>query len=301
MSGFEAITNGYAFLIRLYPSDFRAEFDTEMESVFSSRLHELAREGNWSGLAVVCLRELVELPLNALREYASLLIKEIRKGNGQPALDPKRASLLGALGFGMGFGLLILLRALIDPANEGFLAGFGVVWARETFLFAVMGILGGALIGFSSRSARISMRLALAGGLGCGIGGSLGVLFLYWFYHFGFPGWDAVTSLAWLNDLPQMIDSMLIGALSGAALGVTQGDRQQTVRLAQAGAIGFAAAEIPGEIAFTFAHTFWMNTAYAQFWVVPLAFSSMVSGLIGGAVLGWVMSRYNHSVLSSAV
>ena len=301
MSRFEAITNSYAFLIRLYPTDFRAEFDAEMESVFSSRLHELAREGNWSALAVVCLRELVELPLNLVREYASRLIKEIRLGNELPALDPKRASLLGALGFGMGFGLLILLRAIINPANDDLLTNFGAAWLRETFLFAVMGVLGGALIGFSGKSARISTRLALAGGLGCCIGGSLGTLFLYWFYRFGFPGWVAETTPAWLNYLPQMIAAMLIGALSGAALGVSQGNRQQTVRLAQAGAIGFAAAHIPSEIGFSLARIFWMNTQYAQFWVVPLAFSALISGLIGGAILGWVMSWHNHGVLSGAV
>jgi hypothetical protein len=301
MSAFEPIINGYAFLVRLYPSEFRTEFDAEMKSVFTSRLHELSHEGRWSALAVVCLLELVELPLNLLREYASRLIKEIRMGNQLPALDPKRASLLGALGFGMGFALLILLRGLIDPANDAAFNNLGSAWLRETFLFATMGVLGGALIGFSGRSTRMSMRLALAGGLGCCIGGSLGTLFLYWFYLLGFPGWMAETTPAWLNYLPHIIASMIIGAFTGAALGVSQGDRQQTVRLTRAGAIGFAVAYIPGEIVFYFAHIFWMNTQFSQFWAIPLAFTAMFNGLIAGAVLGWVMYRHNHTVLLSGV
>jgi hypothetical protein len=58
----------YDFLLRLYPSLFRAEFGEEMRAVFLSRLSDSGREGLLPA-AGVCGVELIDLPISAIREH----------------------------------------------------------------------------------------------------------------------------------------------------------------------------------------------------------------------------------------
>ncbi|MEK7327250.1 MAG: hypothetical protein AAB217_18550, partial [Chloroflexota bacterium] len=60
----------YTWLLKLYPPRFRAEFEAEMQAVFSEAINETARRGRTS-LATVFLREVWDLPGNALREHWS--------------------------------------------------------------------------------------------------------------------------------------------------------------------------------------------------------------------------------------
>lgn len=287
MNATRHILGTYEKLLNLYPADFRAEFGEEMADVFASALQEVSRRGLHSILAV-CLRELVDFPKNLLREYASRMEKQFGLKMPQPLLlSPKQGASLGALGFGLGFALLILLRALIDPANNTILVNFGPTWIRETLLFMLIGALGGAAIGAGSRSFLLLKRFVIAGILGSGLAGSLGTLFLYLYYRFGVNG--AFDQGPLINTLVVLTFTLFFGTLTGSALGWAKGTQKQVARLSRAGATGFAIAYLFGQATFASMRIFWANTVYSELWFIPLTLNTMFVGLIGGAILGWAM------------
>ena len=61
------ITRFYASLLRLYPGKFRSEFGEEMQSVFNEAASEAA--SNKKMLVMVFLREILDLPVNLIREH----------------------------------------------------------------------------------------------------------------------------------------------------------------------------------------------------------------------------------------
>lgn len=287
MNATRHILGTYEKLLNLYPADFRAEFGEEMADVFASALQDVSRR-DLPAMAAICLRELVDFPKNLMREYARILGNKFGvKAPPLRLLSPKQGASLGALGFGLGFALLILLRALADPANSTILVNFGSTWPYETLLFMLIGALGGGLIGAGSRSFLLMKRFIIAGTLGSGLGGSLGTLFLYLYYRFGMNG--AIHQAPFLNILATLSVSILLGALTGAALGWAQGIQQQAARLARAGAVGFGIAYLFGQATFASMRIFWANTVYSELWFIPLTLNTMFVGLIGGAILGWAM------------
>jgi hypothetical protein len=286
MNTIRHLTSSYERLLKLYPADFHAEFGEEMTNVFASALHDVSRKGLFA-LSTVCLRELADFPKNLLREYASRLGNKFGLKTPLPLLSPKQGASLGALGFGLGFALLILLRALADPANNTILVNFGSTWPRETLLFMLIGALGSAAIGAGSRSFLLMKRFVIAGTLGSGLGGSLGTLFLYLYYRFGMNG--AIHQAPLLNILATLSVSIFLGALTGAALGLAQGIRQQVARLARVGAVGFGIAYLFGQATFASMRIVWADTLYSELWFIPLTLNTMFIGIIGGAILGWAM------------
>lgn len=64
----------YALLLRLYPRDFRDEFEGEMKTVFADAVEEAARAGPLA-LVRVCWRELWDLPIHSARERWTRLQK----------------------------------------------------------------------------------------------------------------------------------------------------------------------------------------------------------------------------------
>lgn len=58
----------YALLLRLYPPHFRSEFEAEMNQVLAEAVAATAERG-WLALAVLCLRELRDLPPAVLRAH----------------------------------------------------------------------------------------------------------------------------------------------------------------------------------------------------------------------------------------
>jgi len=58
----------YAFLLRLYPRQFREEFQDEMQSVFDDSLTEGGQK-NPRAIAQVCLQELADLPVSLSQAY----------------------------------------------------------------------------------------------------------------------------------------------------------------------------------------------------------------------------------------
>ncbi len=286
MNATRHILGTYEKLLHLYPADFRAEFGEEMADVFASALQDVSRR-DLSAMAAICLRELVDFPKNLMREYARILGNKFGvKAPPLLLLSPKQGASLGALGFGLGFALLILLRALADPANNMAFRDFPSAWLRETLLFLLVGAIGGALLGAGSRSFLLMKRFVIAGTLGSGLGGCLGTLFLH-FYYFGFTG--EFNEARQSGFLIQWAISMLIGLLIGTAFGLAQGFGQRSLRLGLMGVVAFGVSYPIGNLAFGLARAFWWQTQLTQLWFVPLAFSSMVDGLIGGAILGWAM------------
>jgi hypothetical protein len=94
--------------------------------------------------------------------------------------------------------------------------------------------------------------------------------------------------------------AIFIGAVTGASLGAVQNSRQQIVHLARAGAVGFGCGFIVHRCFYFFVqHVIWVNIGYSQFWVIQLAFSVGLMGLIGGAILGWAMSKDNQVLLKT--
>lgn len=58
----------YTLLIRLYPRRFRETFAEEMIAVFQMALSEAAAQG-WGSVAIVFMRELLDLPASIIREH----------------------------------------------------------------------------------------------------------------------------------------------------------------------------------------------------------------------------------------
>lgn len=285
MNTIRHLTRSYERLLKLYPADFHAEFGEEMMDVFTCALQDVSRNGLFA-LGAVCLRELADFPKNLLHEYASRMGKKFGMKTPLPLLSPKQSASLGALGFGLGFALLILLRALIDPANNMAFTDFPSAWLRETLLFLLVGAISGTLIGAGSRSFLLIKRLMIAGTFGSGLGGCLGTLFLH-LYYFGFAGKFIEARQA---DFPiQWAVSMCIGLLTGAALGLAQGTSWQSIRLSISGAVAFGVSYPIGNVVFGLTRIFWWQTQFPQHWAIPLAFSAMVDGLVAGAILGWAM------------
>ncbi len=58
----------YAWLLRLYPADFKDEFGVEITAVFTQAVREAVEQGWWA-VVVALLRELRDLPPNLVQEY----------------------------------------------------------------------------------------------------------------------------------------------------------------------------------------------------------------------------------------
>ena len=91
------ITHVYASLVRLYPRDFRADFEEEMRTVFADAVAEAAGRGGAS-LVSVCWRELRDWPRVLLSEYwlnvrmwhRGMAMHKTDKGLGTPSCSASR-------------------------------------------------------------------------------------------------------------------------------------------------------------------------------------------------------------------
>lgn len=82
----------YSKLLLLYPAGFRAQFAEEMRIVFMDSLADAAKDGKLH-LAVVCLRELVRLPMSVLWEYRHEVgRKELEMIDGKDTNPKSKAS-----------------------------------------------------------------------------------------------------------------------------------------------------------------------------------------------------------------
>src|SRR5215212_4562421 len=97
----------YGLLLQLYPKAFRNEFKEEMFLDFFELLKDAEQKGI-SALVRFCMREAVDFPINLLHVYA-------QQGYAFQVLRarPVNFALRGALGYGIIFGLAILISEVI--------------------------------------------------------------------------------------------------------------------------------------------------------------------------------------------
>ncbi len=176
-----------------------------------------------------------------------------------------RFALFGAVGFGIGSLML----------GAGYLGVSIIVWAIEAgwspvtvaaiacvalvFGSAAMGAIGGAGLGWALRNRRKTLRLALWGAIGFGIGGCI---------------WFAVIFGSEWGWIPDFDPSMLaLAAIGGAGLGLALKGWQKIVGLALAGFLGFIITNII------------LNTFIRHF---PLRIETFITYFpLRNGVLGW--------------
>ena len=159
-----SIIRFYTLLLRLYPHRFRAEFGDEMQSVFANAVNDAAKHG-LVAVAILCAREMWELPRNVVCEHWGSLQKGSVRMYDTAALDdhpsPWLGTLIGALPFLM-FGPITVLLAYPYPypawrTSEGFVAlvrivyplvmliglaaGWRARWPRWSFPYLSVGIV----------------------------------------------------------------------------------------------------------------------------------------------------------------
>ena len=168
----------------------------------------------------------------------------------------------------------------------GFCVGGAIAGAitsdSNTFLsFAILGIFGGASLGFVSKGWKGAVLLAFAGGVGFVVGTFLSV----------------IIGMGLGLTLPEPIDEIyglvnpfvmgaIIGAVGGIALGIASKDWRGLGLLALASAIGCGiAAQINQSLLLGILTTRILST------VVPLSIWGLIGGASLGAALGYLKMR----------
>lgn len=129
----------YRLLLYLYPRRFQEEFGVEMTAVFAARLAD-ASEAGWWRVTAVCLRELRDLPLNAVREHWRQLTMRsdtMRTAIEKPAWQFYPAwVVLSALSIPLAFGLSWIIISLIEDVVGGTIRIGGETRITEDALFS---------------------------------------------------------------------------------------------------------------------------------------------------------------------
>jgi len=176
-----------------------------------------------------------------------------------------RFALWGAIGFCVGGAI-----------------GGTITGDSNTFLgFTVLGVFGGASLGFVSKGWKGAVFLALAGGAGFIAGTFLSVI-----VGMGL----GLTLPNPINEIYRLVSPFImgtiIGAVGGIALGLALKDLRGAGLLALAGAIGFG---IPAQIN----QSLLLNLLTTQILstVVPLSMWGLIGGASLGAALGYLEKR----------
>ena len=152
----------------------------------------------------------------------------------------------------------------------------------DTFVsLAILGIFGGAALGFVSKSWKGALFLALAGGAGFVFGTFMSVII------------GMVLGLTLpkpINEIYGLATPFIMGAVTGAvggmALGLALKDWRGSGLLGLAGAIGFGiAAQISQSLFLKILTTHVLST------VVPLSIWGLIGGASLGAALGYLKMR----------
>jgi hypothetical protein len=226
----------YGLLLQLYPKAFRNEFKEEMFLDFFELLKDAEQKGI-SALVRFCMREAVDFPINLLHVYA-------QQGYAFQVLRarPVNFALRGALGYGIIFGLAILISEVISFTL--YKDGNSIIGNIQVFFFDLFHTeYGLELIAWLPHAIA-----SLLSGLGLGI--LLAILFgdrskyskyilagmLGWFLH------DAVTDILWsTTDLSFFLgtrhsiylfraESVLAGAFLAFTFIVANSEKRESMR-----------------------------------------------------------------------
>ncbi len=180
-------------------------------------------------------------------------------------------TLWGAVGFGIG-GAVGGIITVYTHTGYGF------------FGFPILGAAGGAALGLTLKGWREAGRLAKAGVIGFLIGH---------LFSFGFGmglGEILVQRQQSVGNTLEMVIFVLmgviLGAVSGASLGLALKDRKGAGLLALAGAIGFGVTEpfVLGVLPRLLGQTVLLQ-------IMPLCISGIVGGAALGAALGYLEKK----------
>lgn len=164
------VVQAYVLLLRLYPRQFRDEFEAEMRATFAEAIAETANHG-FLAVSCLCLRELCELPVNLALEHWARFQKESLTMNSTPAFEDRPLSwfdtCIGLIPF-LLFGPVTTLLAYPFPYAAGSFSGW---FARNQGLLFGLCFLVGLVIGPISGWQRWSFSylglgvLVLGGGI----------------------------------------------------------------------------------------------------------------------------------------
>jgi hypothetical protein len=279
MSGASLVRRWYTKLLRLYPRAFLDEFGEEMLATFSASLVEVTMCSGRNVL-VLALREFRGLLTGAVREHARRL--------KEPTPRPKHLALRGALGFGVGYGLLIVLRYLVDLPVSLSGVTFDAAFLREVGGFTLIGALVAVLVGTSG--ARRSLVSVVLLTLGLAAAGALATLFLR-VTHSLLEGAHPSAAVPRLTQiLVQTTAQVVIGGLSGAMLGAARWGRPAILRQALMGCAAFGVPFLVVEGFYTLATVLPVRWPPVG-WVIPLSIFAATFGVLAGACLGLSLDR----------
>ena len=176
-----------------------------------------------------------------------------------------RFALWGAVGFCVGGAI-----------------GGAITSNLDTFMgLAILGIFGGASLGFVLKGWKGAILLALAGGAGFVVGTFLSVII-------GMA--LGLTLPKTISEIYGLVTPFIMGAITGAiggmALGLALKDWRVAGHLALAGAVGFGiAAQINESLLLK------LLTAQILSTIVPLSIWGLIGGVSLGAALGYLKMR----------
>jgi hypothetical protein len=226
----------YGFLLRLYPAAFRREFREQMLLDFSDLAKDAVSRGKFF-LIRFCMWEVIDFPVNLLRVY-------LKEGSVFKILrsQPIHHALRGALGYGVAFGLAILIGEFVglklsiaDNSIIGILQVFYfdmfhtehglelISWIPHVIASLLTGLVLGILFAafFAGRSNY--RRYVLAG-------------MLCWFLH------DAITSILWQSAnlgfflgtkhtiYLSITESVLSGAFLASTFVIAKSEKREPMR-----------------------------------------------------------------------
>jgi len=283
-------TGVYGWCTRLFPREFKREYKEELQGVFTSLVKDSVRRGGMWGLIKICGRELRDLPGNILHEHLAEMRKRFGRNPIPGAVSPWRSAGKGALGWGIGLVLMILLRWRFDPSNDLEFRNFGLGLLLEGVLFGMAGALGWLVLGRALSPDTRLKRLVFSGLFFGVVGGLVGSLFVWNSYQFVDTHLDLPSSF--FGYLISFLCSLIYGACFGVPIVFEPGFRQRSTSLVLCAAIFMGIGWLCGEAIF---HLYGLlNMSYEwrlQYWGIPLAVSAEVHGLVAGALFGWVVGR----------
>jgi hypothetical protein len=289
MSFSRAAEKLFAAFLRLYPAGFRGEFEREMLEVFSESIRRAERGGFPAALAV-CLREIVDLPINLISEYW----EEYPMRNLQLSQPILRPVWWGALGFGLSAALINAVNSavyMLEPDSAGALAGYWNFWG-ELIGHLAAGGLGGVLFALICRQPAKARFYFIGASLGFLIGhllwypimvGSAVLLFR--------TGTEDAAFLA-VNIIVRWIDLALMIGLTGLFIGWMNKSLPLALRLAGNALLGAAVGGLAGlavcGLLFLIGSPFLGRAGM----ITGLMFlANALAGIFGGAWLGRAIAR----------
>jgi hypothetical protein len=278
----------YGWCVSLFPPEFQREFGEELRGVFSCQAREAIQKSGYVGLLTVCWRELRDLPTNILREHAESLRKKVSRKPLVGVPGGWRLAGEGAIGFGTGMAIWILMRWLLDPTNSGMFTHYWAGLFRETVMFGFVGAIGWFMI---SRPLFPTSKVwqLVKWGATCGAAGGLGAtLFVNNSFRLltAHPGWH------FPGYLIQTVGALICGAGYGMPILWEASDRKSASLLILLASAFFGIGFWISEVAFLL--YFRLNIPMGwrmHFWGLPLAISAAIDGLVAGGLLAWLAGR----------